>query len=483
MKLVRHTLFNLIGLGAPLLLALVSIPVLVGALGPAKFGVLTLIWAVTSYLGLFDLGLGRALTQQLAVALARGDRAESGALSATALLLLSGLGMVAGLLLALLAPAGLDLIAGLDDRAATLKAFYLMALALPAVIVTAGLRGMLEANHQFGALNAIRLPLGLWTFAGPWLAVALAGPDLVAIGAALLAGRWLALLAHGFCVWRGLPMLRGHLRWQGRWLRPLCTTGGWLTVSNVVSPMMGYLDRFVLAALVSATAVAYYATPLELVTKLSVLPAALTAVLLPALAAALAAPPAADAPRVWPLCEQSLRWLMLGIGATAVPLALFAEPALRWWIGAEFAQHGASLLRIFCIGIAVNCLAHVPLTLLHSAGAMRVTALIHCLELPLFLLLLWGLTRSFGTTGAASAWLLRMSADTALLFAAGAARFTGMQAALLTPRLLAGAAALALGFAALLLESAAARGAALFPMIVLLGWSVVPARTLTMASR
>ena len=62
MKLLRHTAFNLIGLGAPLLVAVGTIPVLIHALGPARFGLLTLIWAVVSYFGLFDLGLGRALT-------------------------------------------------------------------------------------------------------------------------------------------------------------------------------------------------------------------------------------------------------------------------------------------------------------------------------------------------------------------------------------------------------------------------------------
>ena len=58
MKLFRHTVFNLIGLGAPLLVAVGTIPVLIHELGPGRFGLLTLIWAVVSYFGLFDLGLG-----------------------------------------------------------------------------------------------------------------------------------------------------------------------------------------------------------------------------------------------------------------------------------------------------------------------------------------------------------------------------------------------------------------------------------------
>ena len=64
MRVLRHTFYNLLGLGLPLLAAVVTIPVLVSELGDARFGLLTLIWAVVSYFGLFDLGLGRALTLQ-----------------------------------------------------------------------------------------------------------------------------------------------------------------------------------------------------------------------------------------------------------------------------------------------------------------------------------------------------------------------------------------------------------------------------------
>ena len=77
MKLLRHTVFNLVGLGAPLLVAVATIPVLIGQLGPSRFGLLTLIWAVVSYFGLFDLGLGRALTQQLAVVFANQQHKQA----------------------------------------------------------------------------------------------------------------------------------------------------------------------------------------------------------------------------------------------------------------------------------------------------------------------------------------------------------------------------------------------------------------------
>ncbi|MGN5352838.1 oligosaccharide flippase family protein [Ralstonia sp. L16] len=68
MSLTRNTLWNLAGAGLPLAVGAVTIPYLIGRVGVEAFGVLTLIWALIGYFSLFDFGLGRALTQQVAKA-------------------------------------------------------------------------------------------------------------------------------------------------------------------------------------------------------------------------------------------------------------------------------------------------------------------------------------------------------------------------------------------------------------------------------
>src|SRR3546814_13571862 len=66
MSLKKNTGWNLAGSGVPLLVGLFSVPYLVKNLGVEAFGILTLIWALIGYFSLFDFGLGRALTQQIA---------------------------------------------------------------------------------------------------------------------------------------------------------------------------------------------------------------------------------------------------------------------------------------------------------------------------------------------------------------------------------------------------------------------------------
>ena len=45
-----------------------------------------------------------------------------------------------------------------------------------------------------------------------------------------------------------------------------------MTVSNVVNPLMVYFDRFLIGGRISMSAVAFYVTPYEVVTKLSMIP-------------------------------------------------------------------------------------------------------------------------------------------------------------------------------------------------------------------
>ena len=68
----RNSALNLIGQGIPLLAAFFAIPLLLRGLGTDRFGVLTLAWIVIGYFSLFDLGLGRALTQVVSATL--GER-------------------------------------------------------------------------------------------------------------------------------------------------------------------------------------------------------------------------------------------------------------------------------------------------------------------------------------------------------------------------------------------------------------------------
>src|SRR6266513_283830 len=102
--LARNTIWNLVGSGAPMIVAVFSIPILIRGLGTDRFGVLTLAWALIGYASLFDLGLGRALTQLVAKKLGAGEDREIPTLVWTSQLLMLLLGVLGAAVLGVLSP-------------------------------------------------------------------------------------------------------------------------------------------------------------------------------------------------------------------------------------------------------------------------------------------------------------------------------------------------------------------------------------------
>jgi O-antigen/teichoic acid export membrane protein len=90
--LARNTVWNIIGSVAPMAVAVFCIPILIRGLGKERFGVLTLAWALIGYASLFDLGLGRALTQLVARKLGAGEEGEVPSIAWTSMLLMLLLG-------------------------------------------------------------------------------------------------------------------------------------------------------------------------------------------------------------------------------------------------------------------------------------------------------------------------------------------------------------------------------------------------------
>jgi O-antigen/teichoic acid export membrane protein len=175
---------------------------------------------------------------------------------------------------------------------------------------------------------------------------------------------------------------------------------------------MQTLDRFVIGALVSMTAVAYYATPYEVVTKFQVISAALTGVMFPAFSSSFAL----DPERTALLFRRSLKSVVLVLFPIMLCVVALAHDGLRLWLGADFAQHSYRVLQWLAVGVFLNSLALVPFTLLQSAGRPDLTAKLHLIELPVYFGLLWWLIGLGGIEGAAIAWSARMGVDAFCLF-------------------------------------------------------------------
>jgi len=186
-------------------------------------------------------------------------------------------------------------------------------------------------------------------------------------------------------------------------------------VSNVVSPLLVYLERFLLASLAGVAAVAYYTAPYEAITRLLIVPAGLAGALFPALSASSAGAASASFDR---LLGRPLRFLLLTLAPLVIVLIVCAGPLMALWLGSSVAARSATPFAILAAGVLVNGLAHLPYAYLLGRGRPDLPAKFHLLELPVYVVAGWLLIKALGVNGAALAWMLRVTADAALLVAA-----------------------------------------------------------------
>ncbi|HVB56882.1 MAG TPA: flippase [Candidatus Acidoferrales bacterium] len=406
--LARNVLWNGIGEGGPLVAAFIAMPILVHHLGIERFGVIALAWTVFGYFSLFDLGVNSAITKFASDLLGSGREAEVPSLFWTGLALKAAFGTVGAIILAASCPFlvhhVLKIPPALQHQA--LIAFYLMAIGLPLCISIDGLRAILEAHQRFDMISLVRSPNAIVSSLGP-LAVLPFSHNIAVIIGALLLNNVVTWLVYFVCCTRALPGLTRDVRFQSSLVRGLLTFGGWETGSNIFSFLTHSADRFMIAAMISIGAVAFYVVPVRILNKLRLVPALIFSVLYPAFAHSLAE----DRERARMLFARGAKLTLLVTFPILLVCVVFARELLTLWIGADFATHGAVVLQFLAISVLADGMGGIAGTLVSAAHRPDINAKIHAVLLPAYLGFAVVMIRRYGVDGAAAACLARAVVD------------------------------------------------------------------------
>lgn len=418
MSVRRNTAYNFTGAVVPVLVTFVTLPVYLRAIGEERYGVLIVLWTLLGYFGLFDLGLGRAVTNRIA-ALGNRTSLEREQVFWTALLLNIVLGCIGALVLWAVGVAAFTYFIDAPSRvmAEVRSALPWMVLAFPLLLTTSVLSGALMGREEFLAQNAVGVATGVLIQVAPLVVALTIGPALPSLVIAVLAVRVLGSISlFGLCLQRLPVRLQPNPALDQ--IRPLFGYGGWVTVTSIVGPLLTTLDRVVIGVVAGASAVTYYTVPYSLASRLSILPGSLSSALFPRFSLVLE--------------EERNGLLRVGVQSLVVvitPLVVLAmlvmEPFLIWWLGAEFAAEAAPVGEILVIGIWANCLAYLPFTFIQGEGRPDLVAKFHLAELLPYLVVLWVALEWKGAVGAALAWSVRVWVDAALMFWASRFRDLG----------------------------------------------------------
>lgn len=402
--LAKNTILNFIGQVAPLLVAVVTIPYIIKGLGVERFGILSLAWVVLGYFSLFDLGLGRATTKFVAEALGKGETEKIPTIVWTSLLFIILLSIISAGVLIVSTPILVECILSVPFHliVETKLVFYIVSASILITLLTAALSGVLEAYQRFDLVNMFRVPSNILTYFIPFIAL-FAGAGLPTIVLCLLIKNSAIMLFYLFYAFQVMPPSRGFLI-DFRVAPSLFTYGWWIALHNVAVAILLYLDRFLVGVFLTMSAVTFYATPYELVSRTLIIPSSIMMVLFPAFSSL----NVVDKDELQNLFNRALRYLILIMGLIIGVVFVFSREILLLWLGSEFAEKSTIVLQIFSIGVFLSSLAWLAGTLLQGIGKPRVVTIVHLIQVPIYIVLTWFLIKGIGIEGAAIAWALRI---------------------------------------------------------------------------
>jgi O-antigen/teichoic acid export membrane protein len=412
--LARNATLNFLTQGWIVVVLIVAMPRLVSYLGETAFGLFSLTWVMVGYLSFLDIGVNRAATKFVSEHLAERDHESAREIVRSAILANLAMGLAGGVAVVLAAPF---LVHSVFRIAPELQhqaqlAFYVVGLAVPVLLAQGIFRAVLSSFQRFALIDMVEV---LATTAQWGTAAVLAwqghGIALVVLSAVL--ARVLAATLYGLAVWHLFPDLGLFRQSFLHGLPKLLRFGGWVTVSQVVSPLLVYLDRVFIASFVSLAAVTLYTVPFEAMTRLRIIPAALVGTLYPAFSERGGADQVEGLQRLY---ERSVRYLLLVLLSGTMFLFVLGPDLFRLWMGDAFAQNTTAMVRILVLGIFANALAPIPYNLLQALGRPDLTGKFHLAELPLYVGLCVLLIPRWGITGAALASTIRLALDSVLLF-------------------------------------------------------------------
>jgi O-antigen/teichoic acid export membrane protein len=411
--LAKNSFFNLLGQVLPMLAGVLTISYIVKGLGTNGYGILSIAFLVLGYFSVFDLGLSRATVKFVAEHLSPDKIHKVPELVWTSFALLLALGGMSGVVMAAFVPYAVTHLFKMppDFVGEARAALFILCSAMPVLLTNDACRGVLEAAQRFDLVNYVKVPASVLFYLVAALVIPL-GVHVPGIVLLLVLIRLASTCAYLFFCFRVFPGLRSNFSISLSAARPLATYGGWVMVTNIVSPIFGSLERFLIASVISVSMLTYYSAPYDLVSKIMIFPASIV----PSLFPYFSFHGSRKSTEVSDVTSRVVKYLLLLMTPVTALFVFFAKDILQLWLGPQFASQSAGVMQIVALIFFLNALAMVPFTSVQALGRPDLKAILDLIVLPTYGITAWFLMKHMGINGAALAKLLITIVDCGFLF-------------------------------------------------------------------
>jgi O-antigen/teichoic acid export membrane protein len=411
--IAKNTVFNLVGQILPMAAGVLTIPFIVKGLGAAEYGILSIAMMLLGYFNIFDLGLSRATVKFVAENVDPENIHKVPELIWTSLSLLVGLGIIGGAVAAIFVPVSVTHLFKMPPELVGQAriALFVLCASMPIMLGNNALRGVLEATQRFDLVNYVKVPSSVLFYLVAVFAIPF-GVHVAGIVSLLVAIRLVSTLAYLLLCFRTIPGLGTRFRLSRASLGPLATFGGWIMVTNVTGPVFGYVERFMIASLLSVSLLTFYSAPYELVSKLLIFPMSVV----PSLFPYFSYHGTKKSSEISEVTSRTIKYLFLVLTPPVAVFLFFAKDIMNLWLGPQFAEWSTRVLQLTTLICFFNAFAYVPYTSVQALGRPDLKAKLDLIALPTYCAIAWWFIKHDGINGAAFAKLLVTFADCAVLF-------------------------------------------------------------------
>lgn len=341
-RFFSSTLLNYMGQGFILILTFVTAPYTVHHLGPELYGILALVQVTAGFAGLLNLGIGRALTKYVSELHWRGDIKEINELFQTAwgTCVICGAVGIAALVIPKGAIASSFFRGGKEVDAVVDFAIYVAAFGLFTSMLLEAITALPAALQRFGVSNFINMIVGVVRCVGPVVVLYL-GYSIRAVLLVTLASNILAVIIFAVVSRSIIPGLNLLPKFHWEAFQKLFRFSLPLLLSAFFALIITRVDRFILAYYLPLAAVTFYTLPYSISEKASMGVANITSVVFP-FTSELHSRGAHD--KVHELYLRSTKILIMVTLPITVILLCVPNLILRYWLGAEYAAQGTTVL-------------------------------------------------------------------------------------------------------------------------------------------
>lgn len=413
--------------------ALLTMPYVLGGLGRSAYGVFAMVSLVSSHLSNLELGFGQATIRFLARARAAGDEDRVHGILDTALAVFVAAGLAGGTVFLVgstyLASSFFVIPTGLQPDAIT--AFRLGAFILTCSFLVSLFSSVLQALGRLAWFNVYRTLAGTTASVASVVAIML-GTGLTGV---FLAQAAISLLSVGV-LWWAVVRAHGraiHLRPQRAHLREMGTFGILAFAAGVAYQWMINGPPLVLSTRVEAAVLPAFTVPHIVVQRFAALASSVSLVFFPF---ASAASVGEDRSHLSAVFQSNLRLTLLVMGPVAAYLTVFGEALLGAWVSPEFARDATPCLRVLAPAAlmlaAASPAADVARALGRPGWVLFYTAGVALIAIVTSFVLIPG----YGAVGAALALLIALTTGFFPLTVAVATRLFALRPAAIFERLL-----------------------------------------------